>query len=218
MYISSWSGGKDSCLAVYKAKREGYDISYLFNTISREFKRVRFHGIEAGLIQTQAQVMGIPILQVETTPDGYEQEFKEAVRRLLPGGVSGMVFGDIHLQHCLEWAEKICGELGLRLVEPLWGRNPEEILLEFIDSGFEAIIVSTQASLLGEEWIGRRLDMEFLKDLRAYKHIDPCGENGEYHTLVVDGPLFKKKIRILKSRPVKMEGYWFLDIMDYRLE
>ena len=218
MYISSWSGGKDSCLAYYKAKREGYDISYLFNTISREFKRVRFHGIEGRLIQTQAKVMGIPILQVETTPDRYEQEFKEALRRLLPRGISGIVFGDIHLQHCLEWAEKICGELGLRLVEPLWGRNPEEILLEFIDSGFEAIIVSAQANLLGEEWIGRKLDMEFLKDLRAYKHIDLCGENGEYHTLVVDGPLFKKKIKILESRKVKIEGYWFLDIIDYGVE
>lgn len=217
MYISSWSGGKDSCLACYKARREGYDISYLFNTISQEYKRVRFHGIKDALIQRQAHAIGIPIVQVETAPDRYEQEFKEAVRRLLPEGISGIVFGDIHLQHCLEWAEKICRELGLELVEPLWSRNPEEVLLEVIDSGFEAIVVSTQADLLGEEWVGRRIDHAFLRDLKEKGDIDLCGENGEYHTLVLDGPIFQARIRILESQKVFRDGYWFLDIRKYAL-
>lgn len=213
--IASWSGGKDSCLAFYKALCEGYKVSSLINTVSVEFRRVRFHGIESTLIQKQAQAISIPLLQRETTGERYEQEFKETLREATD--IEGVVFGDIHLQHCREWAEKICGELGVKAIEPLWGRSPEDILLDFIDAGFEAIVVSTQASLLGKEWIGRKLDKEFLEDIRKCKNIDACGENGEFHTFVTDGPLFKKRINISESQKVLRDGYWFLDIRKYQL-
>ncbi len=215
-YIGSWSGGKDSCFACYRAMCRGYDISYLVNFISKEYKRVSFHGTEDKLIQLQAEALGIPLLQKETTGNGYEQEFKEAVRSLIPNGIKGMIFGDIYLQEHKDWVERVCGELGIKAVEPFWGEEPERILLEFMNAGFEAIIVSAKADLFGKEWIGGKVDRDFFKYLKE-NSIDICGENGEYHTLVVDGPMFKKKLRITESKSITREGYWFLDTLEYSL-
>ena len=97
-YLASWSGGKDGCFACYEAIRQGYQVTYLVNFIAQEYHRVRFHGTDARLIQLQSEAIGIPLLQKETTWNGYEQEFKEAVRSLVPNGIKGMVFGDIYLQ------------------------------------------------------------------------------------------------------------------------
>lgn len=214
--ISSWSGGKDSCFACYKAIRKGYKVSRLVNFVSREYRRVSFHGTEDKLIQLQAKAVGIPLLQKETTRDGYEREFKEAIKTLIPDGVDGMVFGDIYLQEHKDWVDRVCRELGIRAIEPLWGEEPERLLLDFIDAGFEAIVVSAQSDLFDEEWIGREINREFLRYLRA-KNIDICGENGEYHTFVTKGPIFKGEIKIISSRPIMRNDRWFLDIREYLL-
>ena len=215
-YISSWSGGKDSCFACYLALGEGYKISHLVNFISQEFHRVSFHGTESRLIRLQSQSLGIPLLQRETTWDGYEQEFREAVRSLLPHGIKGMVFGDIYLQEHKEWVERVCGDLGIEAVEPLWDKSSVKVFIDFIDAGFEAIIVSAKAELIDEDWIGQRVDRNFMEYLKA-KNIDLCGENGEYHTLVVDGPFFNRRIEIMESRTISRDNYWFLDTREYRL-
>jgi len=215
--IVSWSGGKDSCLACYKALQSGYKVSYLANTISSEYKRVRFHGLEARVIQRQAQALDIPLLQKETGPDKYETEFKENIEGVIPEGITGVVFGDIHLQDCLIWANRVCSDLGIKAIEPLWGLEPEEIFLDFIEAGFEAVVVSTQADLLAGEWIGRKLDRRFLKDIKRLNNIDICGENGEYHSLVIDGPIFKQRINIKEPRKMLRQDYWFLDVRDYQL-
>ena len=215
-YISSWSGGKDSCFACYKAIGEGHNISHLLNFISKEYKRVSFHGTEAKLIQLQAEAIGIPLLQKETTWNGYEQEFKDAVKSLMPNGVKGIVFGDIYLQEHKDWVERVCGELGIEAIEPLWGQDPERVLLEFIDAGFEATIVSAKSELFDDKWIGRKVDRELLSHLKD-NNIDLCGENGEYHTFVTGGPMFKKKINITKSKPITRDSYWFLDTLEYSL-
>ena len=215
-YISSWSGGKDSCLACYKAILEGCNVSHLVNFISREYKRVSFHGTEAELVRLQTEAIGIALLQKETTKDGYEQEFKEAVRSLSRNGIRGMVFGDIYLEEHKAWVERVCGELEIEAVEPLWGRNSEEVLSDFIDAGFEAVIVSAQSKFIGEEWIGRQVDNDFIEYLKD-KNIDVCGENGEYHTLVINGPIFDKRIEIIESRTINRDGYWFLDTCKYCL-
>jgi diphthine-ammonia ligase len=214
--IVSWSGGKDSCLACYKAIKMGYNVCYLLNTISNEYKRVRFHGTRDTLIQKQAQAVGIPLLQVETTANSYEKEFKEAVKSILSADIVGMVFGDIFI-HMREFADKICNELGIQTIEPLCGYSSEEILLDFINSGFESVIVATRANLLGKEWIGHKLDKPFLKHIKSLKNADVCGENGEFHSLVIDGPIFKQRIDITKSDKILREGYWFLDIQQYKL-
>jgi diphthine-ammonia ligase len=215
-YISSWSGGKDSCLACYLALEKGYKISHLANFISQQFKRVSFHGTEARLIQLQSQAMGIPLLQEQTTWEGYEQEFKQAVRSLLPQGVKGMVFGDIYLDQHKEWVERVCGDLGIKAVEPLWGKDTEKVFTDFIDSGFEAIIVSASDELIDRGWVGKRLDRKFLAYLKS-RNIDLCGENGEYHTLVVNGPLFQNRIEITESKTINRDNRWLLDTVRYRL-
>jgi len=215
-YISSWSGGKDGCLACYKAMCEGYEVSYLLNFISEEYKRVSFHGTEARLIQLQSRAIGIPVLQKETTRDGYEQEFKEAVRSLIPQGIEGMIFGDIYVQEHKDWVERVCGDLGIEAVEPLWDKSTEEVLSDLIEAGFEAIIVSAQADLIDKGWVGRRVDRDFMQFLKD-RNIDLCGENGEYHTLVVDGPIFKRRIALTESRTIGRDSFWFLDTTKYHL-
>jgi diphthine-ammonia ligase len=213
-YIASWSGGKDSCFALYKAKCAGYHVSHLVNFISKRYQRVSFHGTEAKLIQMQSEALGIPVVQKETTPDAYEKEFKEAVRQLIPGGVEGMVFGDIYLEEHKQWVERVCSDLEIEAVEPLWGKTTESVLKEFIDAGFEAVIISTQSKLFDKKWLGKRVDKEFLQHLKK-NSIEICGENGEYHTVVVDGPGFNKRIKITKTKTIKRDGYWFLDTVKY---
>jgi diphthine-ammonia ligase len=215
-YISSWSGGKDSCLAAYLALGQGYKISHLVNFISQEFKRVSFHGTEAKLIQLQSQAIGIPLLQKQTTWEEYEQEFKEAVQSLLPQGIKGMVFGDIYLDEHKEWVERVCGDLGIEAIEPLWNKDTEEVFTGFIEAGFEAVIFSARAELIDEGWVGQRLDRKFLAYLKT-RNIDLCGENGEYHTLVVNGPLFKRRIEIIEGKTINRDNHWLLDTVKYRL-
>lgn len=218
--ISSWSGGKDSCLAYYKATKSGYRITRLLNFISKEYKRCCFHGIEAKLIQLQASLIGVGLVQKEVSPDmqKYEEEFKEAVSGLRSDGAGAMVFGDIYLLDHASWVERVCNDLKIRPVEPLWNIPVDKIFEEFVDSGFKAIVVSCKADNPGKDFIGRYLDREMLKELKG-KGICPCGENGEFHTFVVDGPIFKRKIEILESEPVLKDGFWkhwFLDIKKYR--
>jgi len=215
-YIASWSGGKDSCLACYKAMLSGYDIDYLVNFISKEYRRVSFHGTEARLIQLQAQSIGVPLRQQETTRDGYEKEFKEAIRHLISRGAEGMIFGDIYLQEHRDWTERVCAELGIEAVEPLWGRDTEDILSDFIGAGFQAVVVSAQREVIDAEWLGRPLDRNFVEYVKS-RGICPCGENGEYHTLVTNGPIFSEAIEIIEARTIARDNYWFLDTCKYRL-
>jgi len=186
------------------------------NFIHRRYQRVSFHGTEARLIQLQAQALGIKLVQKETTGYDYEQVFKKTVSELLPRGIKGMVFGDIYLEEHKQWVERVCSELGITALEPLWSRPPREVYLDFLEKGFEAILMSGDAELFGEEWFGRKLDLKFLSYLEE-RGIDPCGENGEYHTLVVDGPIFQVPIKILKARPILREGRWYLDTINYTL-
>ncbi len=221
--IASWSGGKDGCFACYRAMAQGYEVSYLVNFISREFKRVSFHGTRAHLISRQAQAIGIPLVQYTVPPDLslYEQRFKKAVSVLKHRGAQGMVFGDIYLPEHREWIERVCGELGITPLLPLWGMAPERVLSDFIEAGFEAVITSAKADIFDETWLGRRIDRSLrfdLKKLGEGKEFDVCGEQGEYHTFVVDGPLFCKRVEVTYGVRVLRNGRWFLDIPRCRLK
>lgn len=217
--LASWSGGKDSCLACYKAMQDGYTIRSLLNFISRESKRCCFHGIEKKLIELQAQCIGLPLAQEETTADmqEYEKEFKQAVSRIR-NDAQAMVFGDIYLLEHESWVMRVCKDIGITAVEPLWNRTPQDVFKEFINLGFKAIVVSCQADKFDSSFLGRQLDNDILQELITRK-ICPCGENGEFHTLVVDGPIFKRSITITRSSPILKEGFWkhwFLDIKEYK--
>jgi diphthine-ammonia ligase len=215
-YLASWSGGKDGCFACYLALNQGYKVSHLVNFIAKEYQRVNFHGTEKRLVQLQGEAVGIPVFQKETTFGDYEKDFKEAVRSLLPEGIRGMVFGDIYLDEHLAWVKRVCADLGIEAVEPLWGKSTDDVISQFLDAGFEAVIVAADARLIDEAWLGKKADRDFINYLKS-KNIDPCGESGEYHTLVVNGPLFKRKIEITEGQTIRRGDYWFLDTVNYKL-
>ena len=219
--ISSWSGGKDSCLACYKAMQKGYKVEHLLHFVSSESKRSCFHGIEGRLMQLQAEALGLNLIQKEVSPDmaKYEDEFKEAVSKLKTEGIKTMVFGDIYLLDQINWVERVCKDLEVTPVEPLWNIPPLKIVEEFIKTGFKAVIVSCQAEKLGREFIGKEVNGRLIAELQN-AGVCPCGENGEFHTFVLDGPMFKKRINITESEPILKEGFWkhwFLDIKKYKL-
>ena len=213
----SWSGGKESSLACYRALLQGFEVSFLLNMISEDGKRSRSHGLDSRLIAAQSEAMGIPIVQRKTTWDSYEDEFKKAVSDLKKHDIAGGIFGDIDLQEHRDWVERVCKESGVEAFEPLWQNRRRDLLKEFIEAGFNAMVVATKAELMDDKWLGRRVDEKFINDLAVLKNVDLCGEAGEYHTFVTDGPIFKKRIEILRTKKYQHNNHWFLSILDYKI-
>lgn len=214
----SWSGGKDSCLACYRAIASGTKVRHLLNMVTEDGRWSRSHGLSAELLRAQGEAIGIPLVQKETTDTNYEAEFKNALLAFRREGITAGVFGDIDFNEHRQWIDRVCSAAGITAHLPLWGQDQEKILKDFIDLGFESVVVATKADLLGKEWLGRRIDPDFLADLRRLrntKHITPCGEAGEYHTYVINGPLFSKRIEILETSKELKDGHWFLSIGKY---
>ncbi|MFX1293802.1 MAG: diphthine--ammonia ligase [Promethearchaeota archaeon] len=216
--VISWSGGKESSLVCYQAISDGLSVLYLLNMISNK-KRCMAHGLDFKLIIAQSQAIEIPIVQIQTTWNTYEREFKVALRRIKKMGIEGVVFGDIsEVPGHGKWVDKVCSEVGLIPIRPLWGHDPKQVLRDFINNDFEATVIKVKSDLLGEQWLGRSVDKRFLSDLLDFKgEINLCGELGEYHTYITDGPIFKKHIKLLKKDKILKDGYWYLDITRYEL-
>jgi len=184
--------------------------------LTEDGQRSRTHGLSANLIQAQSQAIGIPLVQRRTTWNSFEAKFKNMLRAFKREGIEGGVFGDIDLDEHREWIERVCREVDITPHLPLWGESQDEILRDFIDLGFEAIVVATKADMLGEEWLGRKIDLDFIKhldEIKKTKDITLCGEAGEYHTLVTNGPLFLNRREIKATRKVLRDEHWFLDIL-----
>ncbi|MFH1904206.1 MAG: diphthine--ammonia ligase [bacterium] len=210
----SWSGGKDSCLSCYEAAQsKDIEVSYLLNMVSEDGKSSRSHGISSDLLRLQAEAIGIPIIQ-KAVGKSYEEEFKKAITVLKDRDVQAGVFGDIDVQEHRGWIERVCKELQIKPLFPLWKRKRKKIMEEFIETGFKAIIVATNSEFLGEGWLGRRLDKEVVKDIERLGNMDICGENGEYHTFVYDGPIFRKQVRFVKGKKILREKNWFLELIQ----
>lgn len=175
------------------------------------------HGLDSRLIDAQSQAVEIPLIQWKTTWNTYKHEFKAALRRMKKTGIEGVVVGDIHeIPRHEGWIDHVCNELDLDPIKPLWSHDPRQILSDFINERFEATVIVVKDDILDEKWLGRKIDKNFVKALNKFKgKVDPCGELGEYHTFVTNGPLFKRRIKILESRKVLKNGYWFLDISKY---
>ncbi len=216
-YVASWSGGKDSCFAYWKATSQGLKVGYLLNFVNKDSTRAMSHGLDHKLIALQAQAMKLPIIQQKVTWDTYEAGFKAALAELKLKGVTGLVTGDIYLQEHKDWIDRVCGEAGMEAVLPLWQMDTSQLLTDFINAGFKAIVVSVKTEILGKEWLGRPIDSKLATEL-AELNIDPCGEAGEFHTFVYDGPLFSKPVRITNSTTVLRDDRWFLDILEYSLD
>jgi diphthine-ammonia ligase len=214
--VVAWSGGKDSCFANYKATKEGLDVVSLLTFMQSEDVS-NFHGIKTALLDAQANALDLPLAKRVTLPNMYEQQFKDALSGFKVKGVEGFITGDIYevALHEKGWLERVCKEVGLKPIRPLWQGDTTQIFKDFINTGFKATVVRAKLDILDKEWLGRELDKQFLDDILGLPNVDPCGERGEYHTIVTDGPNFKNRINLLKTTKSSQNGYGHLDIKEF---
>ena len=226
--IFNWSGGKDSAFALYKILQDNkYSIEGLLTTISHRYKRISMHGVREVLLDEQAANIGIQLEKVwlpdVASMEVYEQTISDKMLELKERQITHAVFGDIFLEDLKKWREDQLARLGFKGVFPLWKKNSKGLVNEFIDLGFKTIVVSVDTKYLDESFAGRVIDKEFLESLPAY--VDPCGENGEFHTFVFDGPIFKKPVcftvgeKLYKEYPShdgkenEKNGFWYCDLL-----
>lgn len=204
----NWSSGKDACLALYKLQRENtYAVEKLVSTTNSATDRVSMHGLRNELLLQQAKEIGLPLQLITLNGNLGMQEYnavmENAVEKLKNEGFAYSVFGDIFLEDLKAYREEQLAKAGLTAVFPLWKKDTRQLLLEFISAGFKAVVVCVNASKLDKSFCGRLLDENFLNDLP--ENVDPCGENGEFHTFVFDGPIFKNPVSFKKGEIVEKD-------------
>jgi uncharacterized protein (TIGR00290 family) len=225
--LFNWSGGKDSSLCLYHALRdERFDIQYLLTTINGKYKRISMHGVTEDLLDNQAQSIGMPLrkLHMPETPtmSEYEKIVTKELEEAKSQDITISIFGDIFLEDLRAYREKQLAKKGFTAMFPLWNRNTMNVAKEFIDLGFKAIIVSVDSRYLDQSFAGRMYDQSFIDDLPD--DVDPCGENGEFHSFVFDGPIFEYPIQFKKGEIVYKEyksddksseniGFWYCDLL-----
>ena len=215
--FASWSGGKDCMLAVYRyLALNGNKIEILVNMCHEDEEHSISHGIKKELIKKQGEAIGIPVLQESSDRKNYENNFKGIISRLKKKDITTGIFGDIYLEEHRVWIERVCHETGVKPVFPLWNEDTTELLNEFIELDFKAVTVAVNSDMLSQEWLGRELDSQFLKDISELANIDPCAENGEYHTFVYDGPLFGSSVEFIKGKTLYKENHFFLELSEIK--
>lgn len=207
------SGGKDSTLALDRARREGLDVRILANLYDRASGRVRFHGVRAPLIAQQAEALGLTCLQSATGADDFDTEFETLLTTLRQRGCDGVVFGNIHLADVREWYETRVRAAGLEHVEPLWGEPPIELVYEVIERGYRALIVGVDVHRGAAAFLGKELDADIVTELGIAEGLDPAGERGEYHTFVYDGPAFTAPVPVRPGEVREANGHRQLDLL-----
>jgi len=215
--LISWSGGKDSSLALYEIqKSRDYEVAALITTITSDYDRVSMHGLRTILLDEQASSLNIPLEKIfiskNASNDEYESRLKEVLLKYKQLGTRDVVFGDLFLEEIKKYREDLLGKIGMECVFPIWKRDTVKLAKRFIELGFKAITVCVDSNVLGKEFAGREFDEHFLDDLP--KAIDPCGENGEFHTFVYDGPIFKNRIGHQLGKIVLRDGrFYYCDIL-----
>jgi diphthine-ammonia ligase len=210
-FFCSWSGGKDSSLALYRAIQNGGIPKVLLTMLTEDGERSRSHGLPVGLVQRQAQALGIPLVVCESSWNNYEDKFLSVIRKFKEDGIADGVFGDIDLEPHLQWVERVCSSVAIRPYEPLWKGVRRDILNEFLHLGFKATIIAVKQGILSNDFLGRILDQQVLADLEK-AGIDASGEEGEYHTVVTNGPIFSSAIHLEIKDRIVQDGYCFLDV------
>lgn len=228
-----WSGGKDSAMALHLVlKSENYEVVALLTTLNATFKRVSMHGVRETLLEEQAASIGLPLLKVyvsEGTNAEYENEMEKLLLQQKAQGVTKVIFGDIFLEDLRAYRENNLSKVGLAAEFPLWKRNTSELITFFLMSKFKTITCCVNDAYLNQEKVGTEITMDFIRTLPV--NVDPCGENGEYHTFCYDGPIFKKPIKfsvgekIYKPLEIKTDGrtecvgasitkgFWYCELM-----
>ena len=213
----SWSGGKDSAMALREIMAGGeYQIAALLTTVTEDYDRISMHGVRRSLLEQQAASLGLHpeevIVPKGSSNEEYEVRIAETLKRYQETGVTAVVFGDIFLEDLRQYRERNLARLGMKGLFPLWKRESAELMKDFIDCGFKAITVCVDTHFLGKEFVGRDIDAGFVSDLPAA--VDVCGENGEYHSFVYDGPLFGRAIPHERGEVVLREDqFYFCDLV-----
>jgi len=222
----NWSGGKDSGFCLYKAREQGINIQALVTSINQYHDRVSMHGVRRSLLELQAASIKLPLYTIELPEqpdmDLYEQKISETNALLKKKGFTSVVSGDLFLEDLKTYREKLYAKDGLDCLFPLWKIDTRQMLKEFIAEGFKAVIVCVNNSFLDQSFCGRLIDDAFINDLPA--NVDPCGENGEYHSFVFDGPIFTQPIAYQAGEIVFKEykspssqpqsfGFFFQDLL-----
>jgi len=211
--LLSWSGGKDSALAFHEISQDQrYEIVGLLTTVTEDYHRISMHGVREALLEQQGGCIGLPISKVLISKNGsneeYESQMKEVLLQFQQSGVSAVVFGDIFLEDIRKYREENMARVGMKGFFPLWGK--ENLPQIFIDLGFMAIVTCIDAKALGKEFVGKLFGQKFLDELPA--SVDPNGENGEFHSFVYEGPIFRKKISYRIGEVVKRDSFYFCDL------
>lgn len=195
--IFNWSGGKDSALALYKIQQVGeYEIIGLLTSINKEHQRISMHGVRVALLEQQAAAIGLPLIKMELpehpTMADYESIMRQTLKGFMDKGAAVAIFGDIFLEDLRTYREEKLAEVNLKGVFPLWKIPTGQLIQEFISLGFKTVVTCINDQFLNKDFAGRIINQGFLNDLP--ENVDPCGENGEFHTFVFEGPIFKKPI------------------------
>ncbi len=212
----SWSSGKDSAFALWETRRAGVlDIVCMLTTVNEAFRRVAMHGVRDALLDRQVAALGIPCIKVPIPSpcpnDVYETRMREATARLKAEGITHMIFGDLFLEDIRAYREARLAEAGMTGVYPLWGRDTASLARDMVDSGLVAHLTCVDPRRLDRSFAGRRFDAPLLADLPP--GVDPCGENGEFHTVVTAGPMFTAPIDVAVGDVVERDGFVFADVL-----
>ena len=215
--LFSWSGGKDSAMALYEIlASQQYEVVALLTTVTEDYQRISMHGVRRALLERQAESLGFPLEEIliskQSSNDEYESKMTEALMRYKEQGVMSIVFGDIFLEDLKIYREKNLARLGMSGIFPLWKQDTGELIRSFIRLGFKAVTVCVDTESLGQGFAGRTIDEQFVSDLP--KTVDACGENGEYHSFVSEGPIFKKRISYkLGETVLREERFYYCDLI-----
>ena len=215
--LLTWSGGKDSAMALYELQRNyDYEISALLTTVTEDYNRISMHGVQTILLEQQARSLGLAVEKVSITKDSSNQEYEAKMREKLmhyqSQGVASVVFGDIFLEDLRKYREENLSRIGMKGCFPLWKRDTAELARTFIDLGFKAVVTCVDSSVLDKTFVGRVFDEEFLAELPPA--VDPCGENGEFHSFVYEGPIFRKGIPHRKGEVVLRDNrFYYCDLI-----
>ena len=210
-FIASYSGGKDSIFAIYKAIKSGLEPHQLITAYNSEAGRSWFHGLTENIIQQVSDSLAMPIRLIKTSGEQYEENFEKALVNAKSDGAEVCVFGDIDIASHIEWCTLRCEKAGIIPYLPLFGMERRRVVYDFIDSGFSAIITIVDASRLPEDFLGQVLSRDVANSIEK-SGADICGENGEYHTFAFDGPIFKNKIDFSVKEKFERDKYFILNI------
>jgi len=218
--LFSWSGGKDSALTLYQIqKTRKYQILSLITTVTEDYDRISMHGVRSALLQQQAKSLGLPLEKVliprDASNEEYESRMELTLSRFQQAGASSVVFGDIFLEDIRRYRERNLSRVGMKGLFPLWKRKQTNLTRTFLESGFKAIVTCIDSKVLGKAFIGRFIDERFFAELPD--SIDPNGENGEFHSFVFDGPIFKKRIPFIIGEVVERDSFYYCDLLPGEL-